>query len=244
MTSNPADADAGSGVADVDLQAAPARRMRRTARLFACGVIAGPLFTVAWALEGATRAGYDPLRHPVSTLELGPLGWTQTVNFIVAGLLTLAFAVGLWRAQPPRGGSTWGPLLVGAFAVGLVGAGIFVTDPVSGYPPGTPSRFDTYSSVHAALHDLFSIPTFLGLPIGCIVFARRFAAWGDRGWAIYSLATGVVFTVGFVLYGVGVAQTESLVALGGLFQRITITSGWAWLTLLAVHLLRAPSTGD
>jgi hypothetical protein len=29
-----------------------------------------------------------------------------------------------------------------------------------------------------------------------------------------------------------------LVEFGGLLQRATVTTGWAWLTLLAVHLLR------
>jgi hypothetical protein len=91
----------------------------RTRALLACGAIAGPLFTVAWILEGATRANYHPLRHPVSSLELGDLGWTQQANFIVAGGLTLAFAVGLWRALRPLGGSTWGPLLVGAHGIGV-----------------------------------------------------------------------------------------------------------------------------
>ncbi|MCI0727528.1 MAG: DUF998 domain-containing protein [Chloroflexi bacterium] len=48
--------------------------------LLVCGAIAGPLFTVAWLVEGATRANYDPLRHPISSLSIGELGWTQTVN--------------------------------------------------------------------------------------------------------------------------------------------------------------------
>jgi hypothetical protein len=66
-----------------------------TRTLLICGAIAGPLFTVAWLVEGATRADYSPLRHPVSSLALGEFGWTQVANFIVTGLLTLAFAVGL-----------------------------------------------------------------------------------------------------------------------------------------------------
>ncbi|HYT26018.1 MAG TPA: DUF998 domain-containing protein [Actinomycetota bacterium] len=78
----------------------------------------------------------------------------------------------------------------------------------------------------------------MGLPVACFVFARRFAGWGERGWAIYSAVTGVVFTVAFVLASMAFGQAERLVALGGLFQRITITVGWGWLTLLAVHLLR------
>src|ERR671919_1019162 len=106
-------------------------------RLLICGVIAGPLFVIIFLIEGATRADYNPLRHPVSSLALGEFGWTQVANFIVTGLLTLAFAVGLRRALRQLGGSTWGPLLIAAYAVGRIGAGIFLTDPVSGYPPGT-----------------------------------------------------------------------------------------------------------
>ena len=99
--------------------------------------------------------------------------------------------------------------------------------------------------MHAALHDLLSVGTFVGLPVACFVVARRFAGWAQRGWAIYSAATGVVFAVGFVLASMAFNQVEGLVELGGLFQRITITVGWSWLTLLAVHLLtdRSESPG-
>src|SRR4051794_21435385 len=82
-------------------------------RLLTCGAVAGPLFVVVFLAEGATRAGYDPLRHPVSSLALGDGGWMQTVNFLVAGSLSLAFAVGLRRALKaapgPARGSVWGP---------------------------------------------------------------------------------------------------------------------------------------
>jgi hypothetical protein len=207
-------------------------------RLLVCGVIAGPLFTTAWLVEGATRAHYNPLRHPVSSLELGDSGWTQMATFIITGLLTLAFAVGLRRGLRPLGRSTWGPLLVAAYAIGLIGAGIFVTDPVSGYPPGTPDFSDTYTSLHAALHDLFSVPVFVALPAACAVLAWRFAGWSRRGWAIYSAVTAVGLVVAFVLTTIGFGQAAGLVELGGLFQRITLTLGSVWLTLLALYLLQ------
>ena len=111
----------------------------KTKTLLACGIIGGPVFVLAFLVEGATRVNYEPLRHPVSSLALGDSGWTQTANFIITGLLTLAFAAGLWHTLRPGKGSVWGPLLVGVWAVGLLGAGVFVTDPVSGYPPGTPT---------------------------------------------------------------------------------------------------------
>lgn len=212
----------------------------KTKALLACGVISGPLFVGAFLAEGATRADYDPLRHPVSSLALGPWGWTQTANFFVAGLLTLAFAVGLRRSLGPPGGSTWGPLLVGAWAVGLLGAGAFVTDPISGYPPGTPDRL-LRNSWHGALHDLFSLAAFVGLGAACFVFGRRFARRGERRWAAYSVVGGIVFVVAFVLSSAGFAQVAGLVDLAGLFQRICVAVGFGWLTLLAVRFLRASS---
>lgn len=57
------------------------------------------------------------------------------------------------------------------------------------------------------------------------------------------LACGAVgaplFVVAFALAGVGFDQAEGLVDVAGLFQRVTLVTGWAWLTLLAVHLIRS-----
>lgn len=216
-----------------------------TRRLLGCGLVAGPLFIAALLIEGATRAGYSPLRHPGSSLALGDWGWTQDVNFIVAGLLTLAYAVGLRRAlRSPAGsspGSTWGPPLVGIWGLQLVCAGIFVSDPVSGYPPGTPDQLAAYGSAHAAIHDMASLIGFAGLVAACLVFSRRFATRGERGWAIYSAVTAVVFLAAIVLASAAFSQAAGLVEIGGLVQRVAIVTGFAWQALLAVHLRTALS---
>ena len=123
----------------VDLTpAGAARRAVNTKTLLACGAIAGPLFTVAWILEG----------RPASTttrcaIRSAPWSWATSVDpagqLRRRGRLTLAFAVGR-RALRPLGGSTWGPL-AGAHGIGLLGAGIFVTDLVSGYLPEPPTTW-------------------------------------------------------------------------------------------------------
>ncbi|WP_433414181.1 DUF998 domain-containing protein [Microtetraspora malaysiensis] len=82
----------------------------------------------------------------------------------------------------------------------------------------------------------FSLLVFAALAGACFVFARRFAGWGDRGWALYSAATGTLVVIGFFLSGQAFSQTEGLVEIGGLLQRLTITVGWAWLALLAVRV--------
>jgi hypothetical membrane protein len=207
---------------------------RTTKLLLACGVLAGPVFTLAWLAAGATRPNYDPLRHPISSLAIGAEGWTQTASFIVNGLLTLAFAFGLARALRLQRGSRWGTWLIGLVAIGLLGAGVFVTDPMNGYPPGT-TNLPTDYSVAGRLHRLFSAGVFLGLPAACFVFARLFGRWGERRWQRYSLSTGIAFIILFILTSMGFGQLGILTAYAGLLQRITLTVGWIWLTLLGVH---------
>ncbi|MGV9304340.1 DUF998 domain-containing protein [Nonomuraea sp. NPDC004354] len=200
---------------------------------FICGIAAGPLFVLSFLMQGAVRNGYDPLRHPVSSLALGDHGWVQSATFLVAGALTTVFAVGLRRNLHPGPGRLWGPMLVGVWALGLVGAGLFTTDPVSGYPAGSPDLLPAYGSTQAALHDAVSLVAFVAILGACIVFARRFASENRQGWALYSTATAIVVLVALGLSNAAFAQSPNLVAFGGLFQRIMIVAAWSWLTLLA-----------
>jgi len=205
--------------------------------LLTCGAIAGPLFVIIFLVEGATRAGYNPLRHPVSSLALGTFGWMQTANFIDAGLLMVAFALGLWLTLRSQRGSRSGSLLIAAWGIGLLAAGTFVTDPVSGYPPGAPDLLLT-RTLHGNLHDWFSLAGFLALTASCFVFSSQFALRGEQGWRIYSVMTGIFFPIGIALASVAFSQNATLVSFGGLIQRITVIIGWAWLSLLAMHFLK------
>ena len=207
--------------------------------LLACGVIGPPIFVVVFLIMGATRADYSPLRHPISALSIGESGWIQAANFVITGLLLLAFAMGLRLALRPSRGSVWGPLLVGLAGLGLIGAGLFTADPINGYPPGTP-LMPAERTAHGLLHDLFGIPVFLGLPIACFVFTYRFARVGQRRWAAYSAFSGLAMFVTFVLAGMGFGQVPGLAEIAGVFQRLSIAAGWTWIALLAVHLLRTP----
>ena len=215
-----------------------ARSGRLTARLLRCGVVAGPLFVTTFLTAGAIRPDYNPLRHPVSGLMLGPGGWVQVANFLVAGVLCTAAAAGLARA--PHGLRTrLGPLLVGAVGVGFLGSGAFVTDPVSGYPPGTPDMLLEHSSTETALHDLFALPVFLGLPAAALVYGWAFRRAGERGWAAYSTASGLAMIPAFVLASAGFAQVPAVVAVAGLCQRLVVGIGLAWLTAMSVRALQA-----
>jgi hypothetical protein len=113
-----------------------------------------------------------------------------------------------------------------------------VSDPINGYPPGTPA-LPLQRSQSGVLHDLFSTLVFVGLPVACFVFARWFARSGQAGWARYSLASGIGFVVAFILTSAGFRQVGGLADIAGSLQRITLVIGFGWLTLLALRLLRS-----
>ncbi len=87
---------------------------------------------------------------------------------------------------------------------------------------------------------LLSLVAFISLPAACFVLARRFAgdpAW--RGWAFYSIATAILVVVLFII-------TDLVASLGpngpaGLFQRLSIITGWSWIALFAFRLMSKKS---
>jgi Protein of unknown function (DUF998) len=167
------------------------RRTTETRRLLACGIVAGPLFLVVSLVQAFTREGFDLGRHPISLLSLGDLGWLQISNFVVTGAMYLACAIGLRRVLQSGRGTTWGPRLVGALGVGLIAAGLFITDAGAGYPPGASAGAPLEISWHGFLHEIGFMVAIFGMIGGCLVLARRFAALSQPVWVALSVATPV-----------------------------------------------------
>jgi hypothetical protein len=210
-----------------------------TRSLLRCGVAAGPVFVAVFLAEGTVREGYSPLRHPVSSLALSPRGWIQAANFTVAGTLLLAGAAGLSRAAGAPAGRA-GPALIGAAGAGLLGAAAFVTDPVSGYPPGTPDAI-TQPTRTGTIHNLCAVPVFLGLPAAALGHGWRSWRAGQRKLGLYSAGTGVTMLATTVAAGAGFGQSPGLVRLvrlAGLFQRASIVTGFAWVSAISAQALR------
>ena len=200
------------------------------------GLIAGPLFIGASYAQVLTREGFDLTRHAISMLTLGDQGWIQSANFEITGLLVLACAVGMRRVLRSGRASTWGPLLYGAYGLGLVVAGLFTPDPALGFPPGAPSEMPADMSLHAMLHTLGFMVSFASLIVACFVFARRFNGLGQRAWTVYSAATGLAplpfIALSLALGGSGVP----------LFVMGIITS--AWVAALPLRLLTSHATAE
>jgi hypothetical protein len=218
------------------------KKISSTEFLLLCGVIGPPLFVVVLLIEGATRPGYSAWRTAGSYLALSNQGWEQIANFIVCGSLCIAFAVGLRRMWRTGRASVWGPLLIGLFGLGLLIAGVFVTDPGGGYPPGAPIN-GSPQTWHGWVHGINGLLLFnVVLPAACFVLARRFAADPQhRRWATYSWLTGaliLVISLPISTIILPFAENAGLPVVDGLIQRVLISMGWVWIALIALHLWR------
>jgi len=204
-----------------------------TRALLTCGAIGPALFVITFFVDGATRPGYEPWRNFVSQLSTGERGWVQIANFVLCGVLLLAGTAGLLRTRTSRAVT----VLIGVVAVGLVAAGIFVTDPGFGYPPG--ERTPSQATFHDAVHGVTSVIVFFTLSVVAIVVALQ--AWSSRLWAWYSLLSGLAVFVFITAAARVAAEQERIVspdAPMGALQRISIVIGFAWLAAFFVRLRR------
>ncbi|MEU9862116.1 DUF998 domain-containing protein [Streptomyces sp. NPDC047971] len=195
-----------------------------TRALLTSAMVAGPLFLGAGVVQGLAREGFRFGHNAISQLALGDAGWIQTVNFLLAGALLTAGAVGL-RASLRRGpGGTWAPVLVGVFGVSFLAAAAFPADAGAGFPVGAPEAVPAMSA-HGAAHMAGGMVGYLALCAAFLVLARPLAARGHRGWALASRLVPVVVLAGFAGSAVSVLAFTAGAGLGLL-----------WLTAVTARL--------
>jgi len=182
--------------------------------LLACGLI-GPLtFLVIYLIFGEVSPDFDMLRQPIGRLELVDYGWIQSANFIVFGLFTCAFAIGL-RIELRRGfGVNLLPLCHVLTALGMIALGLFIHEPVH-----------TYASIFLTV-SLFA---------NFILFALRFA--GDprwKGWAFYSRLCAFAIIILSVLYWYAHHIDSPYAAV---FEQLLVVIRLVWMTIFILKLL-------
>ncbi len=221
------------------------RRSRVVPAELACGVAAGPFFVSSFTAIGAQRAGYDWRRHAVSSLAVGRGGWLQRANFIVTGSLFCIAARGVARSPKQTRVSRVVPALTFGAGGGLIGSGLFVTDPVAGFPP---SRGDHDEAARApsvvptregTLHTLCAIPVFAGIPVAALTCATFAMREGQYSWASYSAGSAIAMTSAFGLFGAAFGGAPRLAGRGGVMQRVSIATGFGWLSVLSLRAFTA-----
>jgi hypothetical protein len=169
---------------------------------------------------GAVEEGYSHMRQAIS--ELGGVEAddpaVQNLNFLVTGLLVMAFAIGLHRTPSLRGGSVAGPLLVGLFGLGTA-----VAQPLLPCDPGCGG-----TTTIGFLHNATGLASFIAMVTGIFLLSRRFRRvpqWSD--FATPSRVTAITGTLALILW-IAVGKIAGVESVNGLLQRLAagIVVGW------------------
>lgn len=198
-----------------------------TRSLLGWGVVAGPFYLVVGLVLALTRPGFDLSRHALSLLMLGELGWLQRANLILAGLMTLAAAVGMLRAIRSGRGVAVG-VLTATYGVALILSAVFPPDPMAGFPAGSP---EGTVSVSGILHMLFGAVGFAAAAAAAFTYAGWSRRVGSPRRSVLGVVLGFMILAGF--FG-GAALSTS--AIGVALLWIAVVAVWTWLAVASAHV--------
>jgi hypothetical protein len=189
--------------------------------LLSCGILAPLLYLVTDLLIGKLIRGYSFSAQSMS--ELGAAGSPMRPPFVsltlVASVLMIAFAVGVWRAMVPA----ILPCIVAGLILGNAVAGLVAT-------LFFPNRF--------GVRPEFGTPGVLlmFLSVLCFVLAMIFGAVAFHGWMrILSIAIPAAYVLLAILRFA--TNSSSAAVLIGAQERTMAYSFLVWVTALAIHLL-------
>ncbi|MFF2031566.1 DUF998 domain-containing protein [Arthrobacter sp. NPDC058192] len=209
---------------------------RRIGLASVAGMVGTVLFVSVFTVYGWLCRGYSPTSMFVSELSLGPYGWVQMLNFVLTGALVVIFGRGLAAHFGTGPKSQAGPVLLQCMGVSLVVSGLFATDPSA--------MFDQ-ASVHGVVHGIFGAVFFTLAPVSCFVFYRRFCS--DRAWrplAGWTLAAGIILSLGVVLLKVSQQPASGLFEWKGLIQRVILVTIMTWIFAVASQLRHLSRDGE
>jgi hypothetical membrane protein len=186
---------------------------------FAWAGVAGPLAFVALDLLAASlRPGYSLVHGTISRLAVGPLGWLQTLNFVLVAACTILLGIGLWARARWLGG------LFVLWGMGFLLIAIFPMDPLDRH------------SLRQRLHYLMLDGITVLFPIMCLTAVFTF--WQpQRRLALFSLA---VFLFAAAVSGSFLIGQEQILEsdILGLYERFVIWIAAAWCVVVAWNVGR------
>lgn len=123
--------------------------------------------------------------------------------------------------------------LIAVYGASLVLSGVFVADPMEGFPPGTPDGPAESVSFSGVMHLAAGAIGFLALAGAYVLLGNWFAKRGNPGLALGSRLSGVIVAAGFV---VGAATSTTPVGVPALW--LAVLAGWIWLAVASVAVYR------
>jgi hypothetical protein len=187
------------------------------------GIIGPAVLIMANLIASFSEPSYSLIRDSISSLVWTPLGWLQSIGFLIVGLLVEVFSTGLLFSIRAAPGFRIGIGLLAGFGFGLLLLGAFPTDPVG-----------VSSTIQGTIHTVASALVFIVFPIASLLIAvslRRDQYWkGLFGHTIFSSALAAALIIGRIWLGE--------LSWFGLYERILVANTVIWVEIMAIKLLR------
>lgn len=202
----------------------------------ACGVLGPAAFTAAWLVATRRQPMYSAANEHISGLAApdAEVPHVMTAGFLAFGACTVVFASELERRLSSEGRRPGlGPALMAASGLAMIAAGAFRRDRMSNYPmPGEPLEPQSWRN---DAHDLAAVSSGSMGIAALLALARRFS--GDPRWRPYARPALAAATASGVLstwFARDVTRPGN-----GIVQRVSITIPLAFMTRVALKMLRA-----
>lgn len=162
---------------------------------------------------------YSPITQAESFLAIGPYGYIMTVNFLIRGLLSLSFIIGLIiNFNSKKSHFRIGLILLGIWSIGAFILAFFPADLT---PPAT---------IHGTIHIITALTAFLGGCLGILALSLRMRT-DDEFKGIIKIALPLsIFSV--------ISLAFLPLPVTGLIERIFLASVLLWMLIISIYLLK------
>lgn len=196
-------------------------------RFALASIIAGGLFVLLLSSLHLLEPEFDPTWRFTSEYALGDFGWMMHLAFGLLALAQISVAITIFPHIRTVTGYI-GLVILGISAIGIIIAGIFVTDPITVSPDDA-----TFSG---SMHSIGAMLDYT--PVAALLISlslSRLDVW--RPMKRVLLTSAIIAIVAMLLFVLQIPQDGQFGpgVLAGMFGRFLILADIAWLTIVGIH---------
>lgn len=196
-------------------------------RFALASIIAGGLFVLLLSSLHLLQPEFDPTWRFISEYALGDFGWMMHLAFGLLALAQISVAITIFPHIRTVTGYI-GLVILGISAIGVIIAGIFVTDPITVSPDDA-----TFSG---SMHSIGAMLDYT--PVAALLISlslSRLDVW--RPMKRVLLTSSIIAIVAMLLFVLQIPQDGQFGpgVLAGMFGRFLILANIAWLTIVGIH---------
>ncbi|OUS75953.1 hypothetical protein B1748_14145 [Paenibacillus sp. MY03] len=212
-----------------------AKPLTTTASRFALvAIFSGALFVFILISLHLLQPEFDPTWRFISEYALGDYGWMMHLAFGLLAIAQISVAITIFPHIRTVSGYI-GIVILGISAIGVIIAGIFVTDPISVGPDDA-----TFSG---SIHSIGAMLDYT--PVAALLISLslcRIDAWKPMKRVL--LTSAVIAIVAMLVFVLLIPQDGQFgpEVLAGMFGRFLILADIAWLIIVGIHAAKLGAT--